>query len=212
MAASWSGVSGVRGEGMKKIVIATKNQGKLREMQDAFSVLPVEVVSLETFGRLPDAVEDGASFAENARIKAAFYRELTGCACIADDSGLEVEALGGAPGIYSARFSGSHADDDMNNAKLLSELSRAGAEESPADYRCALAFLDTNGKEILTEGRCDGIVRKVAKGSNGFGYDPYFYRGERTIAEMSFEEKDKISHRGEALRKMAEELRQYLKG
>ena len=100
---------------MKKIVIATKNRGKVREMREALSHLPVEVVSLAEFGALPDAVEDGETFAENARIKAAFYREKTSCACLADDSGLEVEALGGKPGIFSARFAGFHADDATNN-------------------------------------------------------------------------------------------------
>ena len=99
----------------------------------------VEVVSLAEFGALPDAVEDGETFAENARIKASFYREKTGCACLADDSGLEVEVLGGKPGIYSARFAGFHADDATNNEKLMEELRKAGVESSAADYRCALA-------------------------------------------------------------------------
>ncbi|MBQ1509381.1 MAG: RdgB/HAM1 family non-canonical purine NTP pyrophosphatase [Selenomonadaceae bacterium] len=191
---------------MKKIVIATKNKGKLREMTDAFRDLPVKVLSLADFGELPEAVEDGKTFEENARIKARFYCEKTGCACIADDSGLEVAALGGAPGVHSARFSGTHADDATNNAKLMQELDRAGVEESPADYRCALVFHDVDGTEILTEGRCDGVVGKIARGTNGFGYDPYFYVGNRTIAEMSLEEKDGISHRGEALHKMVERL------
>jgi len=191
---------------MKKLVIATKNAGKLREMREAFEGLPFVIRSLEEFGDLPEAVEDGATFAENAHIKAKFYGERTGCACIADDSGLEVEVLGGAPGVHSARFAGFHADDATNNAKLLEELERVGVEESPADYRCALAFVDPDGIELLAEGRCDGVVRKTAKGTNGFGYDPYFYLGEKTIAEMDLEEKDKISHRGKALREMVLKL------
>ncbi len=192
---------------MKKIVIATKNQGKLREMREAFCEFPVEVLSLAEVGKFPEPVEDGTTFAENARIKAGFYHEQTGMACVADDSGLEVAVLDGAPGVHSARFSGFHADDATNNAKLLQELERVGAEESPADYRCALVYIGEDGQEILTEGRCDGVIRKTPKGRNGFGYDPYFYVGEKTIAEMSLEEKDKISHRGEALHKMAEKLR-----
>ena len=192
---------------MKKIVIATKNQGKLREMREAFREFPLEVLSLADVGKFPEPVEDGTTFAENARIKARFYRERTGMACVADDSGLEVAVLDGAPGVHSARFSGFHADDATNNAKLLQELDRVGAEESPADYRCALVYIGEDGQEILTEGRCDGVIRKTPKGRNGFGYDPYFYVGEKTIAEMSLEEKDKISHRGEALHKMAEKLR-----
>ena len=197
-------------KGVKNIVIATKNKGKLREMRAAFDGLPVKVLSLTDFGDLPEPVEDGADFTENARIKARFYRERTGYACIADDSGLEVAALGGAPGVHSARFSGFHADDATNNEKLLRELDCAGVEESPADYRCALVFADGDGRELVTEGRCDGVVRKVARGTGGFGYDPYFYVGERTIAQMSLEEKDRISHRGEALHKMVERLRDVL--
>ncbi len=199
---------------MKKIVIATKNQGKVREMREALSHLPVEVVSLKEFGALPDAVEDGKTFAENARIKAEFYKEKTGCACIADDSGLEVAVLGGAPGIHSARFAGFHADDATNNEKLLQELKKAGVEESPADYRCALVFVDTDGSVFLSEGRCDGTVKMEPKGENGFGYDPYFYPEAypgRTMAEISFAEKDRISHRGRALREMVQKLEEYLK-
>ena len=178
---------------MKKIVIATKNRGKVREMREALSHLPVEVVSLAEFGALPDAVEDGKTFAENARIKASFYRGKTGCACLADDSGL---------------------DDATNNAKLMEELRKAGVESSPADYRCALAFVDEDGTSLLTEGRCDGTVRMVPKGENGFGYDPYFYTEAypgRTMAELSLEEKDAISHRGRALRAMVKELEERLR-
>ncbi len=199
---------------MKKIVIATKNKGKVREMREALSHLPVEVVSLAEFGALPDAVEDGKTFAENARIKASFYRGKTGCACLADDSGLEVEVLGGKPGIFSARFAGFHADDATNNAKLMEELRKAGVESSAADYRCALAFVDEDGTSLLTEGRCDGTVRMVPKGENGFGYDPYFYTEAypgRTMAELSLEEKDAISHRGRALRAMVKELEERLR-
>ena len=196
---------------MKKIVIATKNKGKLREMTEAFADLPVEVVSLADFGDLPDAVEDGKTFVENAKIKAKFFSSKTDCACIADDSGLEVEALGGMPGVYSARFAGFHADDDTNNQKLLEELERVGADESKADYRCALAFVDVDGTTLETEGVCYGIIKKIAKGQGGFGYDPYFYINDnKTMAELTLEEKNKISHRGAALRQMVTLLRDYL--
>ena len=197
---------------MKKVVIATKNEGKLREMKQALGHLPVEIVSLADFGALPDAVEDADSFLENARIKASFFMEQTGCACIADDSGLEVAALGGAPGVHSARFAGFHADDGTNNEKLLAELRNAGVTESDADYRCALVFMDTDGQELHADGRCDGVIRMTAKGSNGFGYDPYFYVAkDRTMAELSLEEKDRISHRGAALRRLVQLLGEYLK-
>ena len=197
---------------MKKVVIATKNEGKLREMKQALGHLPVEIVSLADFGALPDAVEDADTFLGNARIKARFFMEQTGCACIADDSGLEVAALGGAPGVHSARFAGFHADDGTNNAKLLAELRNAGVTESDADYRCALVFMDTDGQELHADGRCDGVIRMTAKGSNGFGYDPYFYAAkDRTMAELSLEEKDRISHRGAALRRLVQLLEEYLK-
>ena len=180
---------------MKRIVIATKNAGKLREMKEAFAHLPVEVCALSDFGELPDAVENGATFADNARIKAHFYAEQTGCACLADDSGIEIAVL----------------DDAANNEKMIAEIKKAGCETSPADYRCALVFADTDGCEIETQGRCDGEIRFEARGMNGFGYDPYFYVGDRTMAEMTLEEKDAISHRGQALRKMVFILEAYLK-
>ncbi len=197
---------------MKRIVIATKNKGKLREMTEAFSDLPVEIVSLEKFGNLPDAVETGSTFAENAEIKARFFMSKTGCACIADDSGLEVDALDGKPGVYSARFAGFHADDGTNNQKLMEELDRVGVNESKADYRCALVFIDTNGAKLESEGICRGIIKKTAKGQGGFGYDPYFYIDDnKTMAELTLEEKNKISHRGAALRQMVAFLKEYLK-
>ena len=196
---------------MKKIIIATKNKSKIVEMQTAFKNQPIQIISLSDFGDLPDAEENGKTFAENARIKAEFYVSKTGCACIADDSGIEVDALDGMPGIYSARFSGFHADDDTNNEKLLSELDRVGVNESKADYRCVVVFMDTDGTTFETEGICYGTVKKIARGKSGFGYDPYFYIDEsKTMAELTLEQKDKISHRGEALRKMVDLLKSYV--
>ncbi len=196
---------------MKKIVVATKNQGKVREILHAFRELEIELVSLADFGELPDAIEDGKTFEENAVSKAKFYRQQTGCACLADDSGLEVAVLGNAPGVYSARFAGPHADDAANNAKLVAELERIGVEESSAAYRCVLAFLDTDGTLLTASGSCPGAVRKTARGTGGFGYDPYFYMdAAHTMAEISLAEKEKISHRGAALRAMAKKLEDYL--
>lgn len=198
---------------MKKIVIATKNKGKVREMKDAFAHLPVEVVDLSVFGELPNAIEDGETFADNAAIKARFYMEKTGCACLADDSGLEVAVLGGRPGVYSSRFAGYNAEDWANNQKMLEELCIADVEESPANYRCSLCFVDTDGTRITADGRCDGVVRKIPHGKNGFGYDPYFYTNEyagRTMAELTMEEKNRISHRGRALRKLTQKLEEHL--
>ena len=196
---------------VKKIVIATKNQGKIREMIHAFAGLDVRLVSLAEFGSLPDAAEDGKTFGENARSKAEFYREQTGCACLADDSGLCIDVLAGAPGVYSARFAGHHAGDGENNAKLVTELARHHCDASPAAYHCVLAFADTDGTLLTAEGICPGTVRSQAQGTGGFGYDPYFYVGEKTMAELTLEEKDKISHRGAALRQMAKKLEEYLK-
>ena len=196
---------------MKKIVIATKNKSKLIEMKNAFAELPVEIAYLAEFGDLPDVVEDGDTFAENAQIKAEFFMSKTGCACIADDSGLEVDALNGMPGVYSARFAGFHADDGTNNQKLLDELDRVNVEESKADYRCALVFMDIDGTRFESEGICYGKIKKVARGCGGFGYDPYFYiDNNKTMAELSIEEKNKISHRGAALRQMVKILTNYL--
>lgn len=195
---------------MKKIVIATKNQGKLREMRQAFAHLPVEVVALDAFAEVPEPVEDGATFEENARIKAHAYALATHCACVADDSGLEVAALGGAPGVHSARFSGTHGDDAANNEKLVAELAARGLTQSAADYRCALVFEDTDGTVYTADGCCDGTVRTQPRGEGGFGYDPYFYVGERSMAELTFAEKDAISHRGRALRALVRQLEEVL--
>lgn len=198
---------------MKTIVVATKNAGKLREMMEAFRDLPVTLVPLSQFGDLPDAVETGATFAENAAIKARFYRQATGVACLADDSGLEVEALAGAPGVYSARFAGGHGDDAANNEKLVAELRRLGRDDSPAAYRCALALADIDGHLLTAAGICGGTVRTTPRGTGGFGYDPYFYfPGGKTMAELTLAEKDAVSHRGAALREMAWALKGYLTG
>ncbi len=170
-------------------------------------------MALSDFGQLPNAIEDGETFAENAAIKAKFYMEKTGCACLADDSGLEVAVLGGRPGVYSSRYAGYNAEDWANNQKMLEELCIADVEESPANYRCSLCFVDTDGTLLTSDGRCDGVVRKIPRGKNGFGYDPYFYTNEyagRTMAELTLEEKSRISHRGRALRKLAQKLEEHL--
>ena len=193
---------------MKKIVLASKNLDKVKEMRLALQDLPVEILSLADFPEMPDAVEDGATFEDNALIKAKFFAARTGLACLADDSGLEVDALNGLPGVRSARFAGYHADDDTNNQKLLDELGKIGATESKAAYRCALAFVDTDGTEIVTQGKIDGTIKIAAQGTGGFGYDPYFYISDkRTMAQISPAEKNQISHRGAALKEMIVILR-----
>ena len=196
---------------MKKILLATRNEGKLKEIQTAFAGFPVEILSLKDFDDLPDAVEDGKTFEENARIKAKFFHKLTGLATLADDSGLEVDALNGAPGVNSARFAGYHAEDTTNNAKLLAELEKINVTESPADYRCALIFIDDDGTEISAYGKVDGTIKNISRGNGGFGYDPYFYFDDgKTMAELTAAEKDLISHRGEALRKIVPKIKERL--
>jgi XTP/dITP diphosphohydrolase len=198
---------------MKELVIASKNKGKIKEIQAAFQNIGVKVISLAEFQEVPDAVEDGKTFEENALIKARFYSKLTGKACLADDSGLEVDALHGAPGVYSARYAGETATDADNNAKLITELQKVNGIGSTARFRCVLAFVDMNGETILCNGSCEGIILEKERGNGGFGYDPLFYIEElkKSMAEITIEEKNQISHRGSALRVMAEKLAEYLK-
>ena len=197
---------------IKRIVIATKNAGKVREMKDAFAELPVELISLKDLGgEIEEPVEDGQSFQDNSLIKARYYAKATGLPCLADDSGLEVEALNGAPGIFSARYAGENATDDENNRKLIAELAAKGLEKSDAAYRCVLTFVDTDGSSLQADGFCFGEIHGEARGENGFGYDPYFYIGKKSMAELSLEAKQAISHRGAAIEKMAKLLKEYLK-
>ena len=193
-----------------RIVVATKNKKKLAELIAAFDGLAVELVPL--YGETPDAVEDGETFEDNAVIKAKFYSEQLGVPAIADDSGLTIEKLGGAPGVYSARYCGHHGSDEENNAHMVKEMKRIGEEESKAAYECALAFVNSaDGAVITSHGSVSGLITLVPRGEGGFGYDPYFYMdGGKTMAELTPEEKDAVSHRGEAIRAMRPLLEKYL--
>ena len=194
---------------MKKILLASKNADKVKEIRRLLGSFPLEVLSLADFSDMPDAVEDGLTFEDNALIKARFFAARTGLAALADDSGLEVDALGGLPGVYSARFAGYHANDATNNQKLLDELAKRGVTESAAAYRCALAFVDTDGTILTTSGKISGTIKTVARGTGGFGYDPYFYLdANRTMAQLTVDEKNLISHRGAALKEMISKLRE----
>ena len=194
----------------KIILIATSNEGKVREMEQAFEGLPVRLVPLSRLqevlpeaGEIEEPVEDGATFMENARIKARYYQERTGLSALADDSGLAVEVLNGAPGVYSARYAGVHGDDAANNAKLIADIRAHGTENAAAAYHCALVLALDDGRELSAEGTCKGFIRPEGRGTGGFGYDPHFYRTDgRTMAELSREEKHAISHRGTALEMM----------
>lgn len=198
---------------MKEIVIASKNKGKIAEIEKYFATLPVKVISLAEFPEVDEPIEDGDTFEKNSLIKASYYALRTGKACLADDSGLEVDALNYAPGVYSARFAGEHATDAENNQKLLVSLENISQNKRQARFRCALTFLDTDGTVITCDGSCEGQIAFALSGDGGFGYDPLFYLPElnKSMAQLSMEEKNKISHRGKALKKMAEKLAGYLR-
>ena len=186
-----------------KIIIATHNKHKLQEMSRILSPMGYEVVTDRDLGiELTDAEENGKTFLDNARIKAESGCRESGLPCIADDSGLCVDALDGAPGVFSARYSGVHGDDDGNNRKLLAELDGVPTEKRTAHFACAICVSFPDGSEVTATGKCEGYIGYEKKGSNGFGYDPLFMVGERSLAEMSAEEKDTISHRGNALKEL----------
>ena len=186
-----------------KIIIATHNKHKLAEMSRILSPMGYEVVTDTDLGiSLSEVEENGETFLDNARIKSQAGCKESGYPCIADDSGLCVDALGGAPGVFSARYSGVHGDDDGNNRKLLAELEGVPAEKRTAHFACAICVSFPDGKEVTATGKCEGYIGYEKKGNNGFGYDPLFMVGQRSLAEMSAEEKDAISHRGNALKEL----------
>ncbi len=194
----------------RKIVIATGNPGKVREIGAVLADLSVEIVSLKELPPLAEPVEDGDSFAANAEIKARYYAQQTGMWCLADDSGLVVDALGGAPGIHSARYAANECDaeagrdaiDEANNAKLLRELQIIPDECRTARFVCYLALADANGVLLETSGAIEGRIARQACGEGGFGYDPLFHVPHLgcTTAELPAEQKNAISHRGQAVR------------
>lgn len=194
------------------LIVATRNQGKVKEFAHAFAALGVEVKSMYDYPELPDVVEDGVTFAANAFKKAKAVGDALGLPVLADDSGLCVDALDGAPGVYSARYAGDHSADEDNNEKLIGELEQLRLGEdteqpllSPARFVCVLVLYDpVSGEKLEAEGHVEGWITSDPSGSGGFGYDPLFYlpSHEKTMAELSLEEKQLISHRGEALRKL----------
>lgn len=194
-----------------KFILATHNKKKCGEMQRILAPLSVEVYTAEMLGlSLTDAEETGTTFEENAYIKAKSGCDESSYPCIADDSGLCVDALGGEPGVYSARYSGEHGDDEANIVKLLCNLKDIPDEKRTAHFTSAICVCFPDGREIRLEGRCEGKIGYEKKGNGGFGYDPVFMVGEKSFAELTSEEKDAISHRGVALRKLVEVLPEYL--
>ena len=196
-----------------KIILATQNQGKIKELQELLADETIDVLSLQDIEDWEDVEENGVTFADNAALKARAAVKKTGLIALADDSGLEVDALNNAPGVYSARFAGEPKDDEQNNDKLLQELESIPDGSRTARFRCALVVATPEGEEFLTEGSIEGQILRQRRGQKGFGYDPLFYVPEyaRTMAELTLMEKNKLSHRAQAFRKVIPIL-QALKG
>lgn len=188
------------------LVLASKNKKKVGELSQLLAPLSIEVLSLADFPQIGEIEESGKTFKENAYIKAKTVSDITGLITMADDSGLQVDVLNGAPGVYSARYAGAQGDDAANNRKLLSELQEVTMEKRSARFICVIAIVvpakeDTAEQVYYTEGTCEGKIGVAEKGTGGFGYDPLFIVSEfnKTMAELTSEEKNKISHRGQAV-------------
>jgi XTP/dITP diphosphohydrolase len=192
-----------------KIILATQNQGKVRELRELLVDEEIEVLSLLDIPDWEDVVENGVTFPDNAALKARVAVRRTGLIALADDSGLEVDALDGAPGVYSARYAGEPKDDERNNDKLLHLLETIPEDKRTARFRCALVIATPFGEEYLTEGAVEGRILTLRRGSDGFGYDPVFFIPEfaRTMAELTLTEKNTVSHRAQAFRKVIPILR-----
>jgi len=193
-----------------RLLIATSNRGKFREVRALLGGTEFDLLSLADFSELPEALEDGTTFEENACKKALHYQRLTAVPTLADDSGLEVDILGGAPGVHSARFAGRQGDDAANNAKLVSLVKGVPLERRTARFRCVMA-LANEGRIIATsQGSVAGLIVDDPRGDKGFGYDPHFLlpQLDLTKSQLSLEVKNQLSHRGQALRAILPEIRQ----
>jgi len=191
---------------IKEVVLATGNEGKIKEFSNLLEGVFGKIISLSDLGSPPEVVEDGLTFRDNALKKAREIAQYSGKLTLADDSGLEVDALNGRPGIYSARYSGEGATDKTNIDKVLAEL--GNNPNRKARFICVLALVDPNGEELVVEGFCEGVILGEPRGEGGFGYDPVFYLPDRrkTMAELEPELKNTISHRANALKKLKTEL------
>jgi XTP/dITP diphosphohydrolase len=194
----------------RPLVLATRNQGKVLEFKELLADFDIVIKSLIEFGPIPSAEEDGKTFEENAYRKAHFTARVLGLPALADDSGLSVEALGGAPGVRSARYAGEAASDEENNRKLLEAME--GQSNRKAAFECTIAIAVSRGPALIYEGRCEGEITTRLTGSNGFGYDPIFYFPplKKTFAQMSREEKNRVSHRGKAMAELRQEFDKVL--
>jgi XTP/dITP diphosphohydrolase len=197
---------------MKKIVLvlATRNKGKKREFELLFKGLPVEIKGVSEFQNIPEFEEEGSTFEEIAINKAKFVSKALDLPAIADDSGLTVEALNGAPGIFSARYAEKSATNGQNNRKLLEKME--GKENRNAIFVCSIAISKPTGQILTYTGRCSGIILQEPAGTNGFGYDPFFYYSllGKTFAQLSVEEKNRVSHRGQAMRKLKNDFKKIM--
>jgi XTP/dITP diphosphohydrolase len=195
---------------MQKVIVATTNQGKLKEFAALLSPMRIEVISSKELDPelIPNVVEDGVTFEQNALKKAEAYYQRFGLATLADDSGLEVDALDGQPGIYSARYAGEERGDQANNEKLLAELKEVPKEKRTARFTCAIAYVDGTSAPIIAKGTCEGSIAEQPMGEGGFGYDPLFIPSDKqiTMAQLSKEEKNKCSHRFHALQDLVHQL------
>ena len=196
------------GEAQRRIVFATRNRGKLIELQQLMRPLRVEIVSISNHDNIPDVEETGATFAANAELKARAASEAIGLPAIADDSGLEVDALGGRPGLFSARYAGEGASDHDRNNKLLAELAGVPDAERTARYRCTIAYVDAGAEPLIFEASCEGRILRDPLGKGGFGYDPLFFSFDlgMSMAEADEAAKNRISHRGKAMQQLVDAL------
>lgn len=199
---------------MKKVVVASNNDHKIKEIKEILKELPFEIMSLKEAGIDIDVEESGSTFTENAYIKAKeIYEAISNedYFVLADDSGIAVDVLGGAPGVYSARYAGEHGNSRKNNDKLLQELKGKTLEDRKARFVCAMVLIGPNGDVIKVQGEVEGYVIEEEKGRDGFGYDPIFYvpQYNKTFAEMSSEEKNSISHRSKALEMLLKEMKKF---
>ncbi len=193
------------------LVIATRNSGKTKEIRDLLKGFPLTIKNLDDFGPIPEVIEDGDTFDDNAYKKSSFTARVLGLPALSDDSGLCVNALDGAPGVYSARYAGENATDSANCEKVLKELD--GKQNRNASFKCVISIAVPTGAALTYEGSCDGVLLKHPRGANGFGYDPIFFFPEfdKTFAEIPQKEKNRVSHRGKAFREFRDEFDKVIK-
>jgi XTP/dITP diphosphohydrolase len=193
-----------------RILIATKNEGKVDEFRSMFNKSDIEVVSLMDIGELPDVEETGTTFEENAILKAETICSIVNIPVISDDSGLEIDALDGRPGVFSARYAGTHKSDEENMQKVLEEMKEIPGAIRSARFICALALARPGKGTIVVEGVCEGEILEEKRGDKGFGYDPIFYLPHlnRSMAQLTKDEKNQISHRSQAMAKLKQYIRQ----